>query len=399
MVVVLVDALGWDAVQEVPPEPWLGELLPERRPLDTVLGFSSGAIPALLSGTWPAENGRWLMYARASGSTPLSVAAPFARLPRRLRGSFRVSRVLHRLVARQVKGYFALYDVPWRLLPLFDLAERRFPYQPGGLDGRPTWFDRWAERGYRVRGWDWRTPESDNADGFVREAGSRAADAADVLFWYTPGQDERQHRLGTHAPAVRAHLDWLGDRIARAAQAAASAGREAWIYVLSDHGMTDVTRQVDVMGAVERARAQAAPGASFQEGRDWLAFYDSTLARFWWLSEEARRDLRPAVREALQALDAGRWLGPEEERQLGIHFEDRRYGEDLFLVEPGALIVPSYMGRRAVRGMHGYHPSEPTSRAVFLSNRPLPRELAHVVDVAKHLESECDERESCPARC
>jgi hypothetical protein len=43
--------------------------------------------------------------------------------------------------------------------------------------------------------------------------------------------------------------------------------------------------------------------------------------------------------------------------------------------------------------MHGYHPDEPTTRAVFLSGRPLPADLGHIVDVAAHLARESEERD------
>jgi hypothetical protein len=393
MLVVLVDALAWEVCEAHPGGPWLGRLLPHRRPLTSVLGFSSGAIPALLTGSWPDENGHWLMYARADGNSPFGAAAAFARLPGRLRRSYRVGRALHRLAERRVRGYFSLYDVPWRLLPHFDVAERRSLFAPGGMGERRTWFDVWAQRGWRVRVWEWHTSEADNAAAFVRVAGAAGAEAADLLFWYTAGLDARQHLHGTQAGEVHAHLGWIGERIVEAQRAARAAGREAWTYVLSDHGMTDVTRLADVMGEAERTLRETAAGAGLSEGRDWLAFYDSTLARFWWRAPTARQRLRAPLRECLAALGAGHWLAPEEEAKLRVRFADGRYGDDIFLADPGVLFVPSYMGGSPLRGMHGYHPDEPTTRAVFLSGRPLPADLGHIVDVAAHLARESEERD------
>ena len=393
MLVVLVDALPWEVCEAHPGGAWLGRVLPHRRALTSVLGFSSGAIPTLLSGRWPDEHGRWLMYARAAGRSPFGAAGAFARLPGRLRRSYKVGRVLHRLAARRIRGYFSLYEVPWRLLPRFDVAERRPLFAPGGLEGHPTWFDAWAARGWRVRAWDWRTPEADNAAAFVCAAGAAGAAADDLLFWYTAGLDARQHAHGTRAGEVQAHLGWIGEQVLEARRAAQAAGRESWTYVLSDHGMSDVTRVADVMGEAERVLRAAAAGAGLTEGRDWLAFYDSTLARFWWETPEARRRLRDPVRERLAALGAGSWLAPDEEARLRIRFADRRYGDDLFLAAPGVLFVPSYMGRTPLRGMHGYHPDEPSSRAVLLSDRPLPAGLEHVAGVAAHLASESEARD------
>src|SRR6185436_7834379 len=62
MIVVLVDALGWTLAGR---DPAFAPALRERRPLATVLGFSSGALPTAFTGRPASEHGRWLMYARA----------------------------------------------------------------------------------------------------------------------------------------------------------------------------------------------------------------------------------------------------------------------------------------------------------------------------------------------
>ena len=55
-VFVLIDALGWKYVEG---RNFLVDVLTYRQPLRTVLGFSSGAIPAMLTGVPPAVNGHW----------------------------------------------------------------------------------------------------------------------------------------------------------------------------------------------------------------------------------------------------------------------------------------------------------------------------------------------------
>ena len=49
---VLVDALGWEVVRN---RSFLDDVLPDRRWLTTILGYSSGAIPTLLSGRMPSQ--------------------------------------------------------------------------------------------------------------------------------------------------------------------------------------------------------------------------------------------------------------------------------------------------------------------------------------------------------
>jgi hypothetical protein len=57
-----------------------------------------------------------------------------------------------------------------------------------------------------------------------------------------------------------------------------------------------------------------------------------------------------------------------ELEELGTLFPDRHFGELIFLVEEGVLIVPSHMGERPIRAMHGYHPDAPHSYASLLTN-------------------------------
>jgi hypothetical protein len=163
-----------------------------------------------------------------------------------------------------------------------------------------------------------------------------------------------------------------------AERAARARGVELWLYLVSDHGMVDVTSTVDVMGVLRRA--------GLQWPRDAIAFFDSTMARFWW----RRPGARDAARSALAALRGGRWLTPEALEAAGVAFPDHDYGEDLWLADPGVLIVPSFMGRDPVAAMHGYDPGHPDMAAALASNRPLPAGVTHLRDLRGFLEAELD---------
>src|SRR5262249_16239799 len=68
--------------------------------------------------------------------------------------------------------------------------------------------------------------------------------------------------------------------------------------------------------------------------------------------------------------------------ELGALFEDRYFGELMFLVKEGVLIVPSHMGQRPIRAMHGYHPKAKHSYAVVCTNQQsIPDEIAAIPDM------------------
>jgi hypothetical protein len=142
--------------------------------------------------------------------------------------------------------------------------------------------------------------------------------------------------------------------------------------------MVDVTETVDVMARIS--------ALGVRRGRDFVAFYDSTMARFWWRDRGARE----AVRAALAAEPRGRWLEPAELAREGAEFPKHDYGEDVFLLRPGALMVPSFMGSRPVRAMHGYDPAHADMTALLASNRALPADVRHLKDLRGFLERELD---------
>ena len=102
------------------------------------------------------------------------------------------------------------------------------------------------------------------------------------------------------------------------------------------------------------------------------------MARFWFFNSRARW----LITEALNKFPQGRILPDAELEELGTLFKDRYFGDMIFLVREGVLIVPSHMGQRPIRAMHGYHPKEKHSYAVVCTNLPtLPEEIAGIPDM------------------
>lgn len=371
MVVLLVDALGWELATATP---GFAAGLDSRRRLETILGFSSGALPTLFTGRAPAEHGRWLMYRRRSGDSPFAGFEWLRFLPERVRQGGRLSRRLTRLVAgRGVRGYFHLYEVPRALLARFDLPERADVFAPGGLPVDSLW-DSLARRGVSWRGWNWRTPEAENfaaLERCVAEGDER------LLFCYTADLDALLHHEGSRGAGVRARLERYDALLARLTAAARARGEALGIYLLSDHGMVDVTGTLDVAGALAEL--------PFRWPQDYLVFLDSTMARFWWSGDAARR----AVHERLDRLGGGRWLDRAALARAGAP-GDADWGDEVFLVDPGRLIVPSFMGRSPLAAMHGYDPAHPDMAALLWSNRPIPDGVRRLTDVRAFLEAELD---------
>jgi len=362
---VLVDALGWEILRG---RPFLDDLLVERRWLTTILGYSSGAIPTLLSGMTPNQHGHWNLIYRDPEHSPFRWTRPLAALPRPLVEN-RVSRRALKMVARRLsgyRGYFSLYDYPVAHLAEFDLTEKRDIYQPGGLD-RPSIFDDMRQAGVPYECYTYHA----HTDAQILDLapGRAARSDARVLFLYLSGLDHHLH-FHVHEPdSVTAMLAWYEAGLRRVWEAATRARRDVRLFVFSDHGMTPIRWTYDLRRDVQ------ALGLRVQT--DYLPAYDSTMARFWVWNEQARH----ALTGLLTDHPCGRLLGPAELQRLGVWFEDGRYYHLLFLLKPGMLLSPSDMGTVRFAGMHGYHPSEPTADAVLLATGAVDRAVEHITHV------------------
>ncbi len=345
VLVLLIDALGWEVVERFG---FGRDLFPTRAPLGTVLGYSSAAIPSLLSGATPAEHGSWSMFRRADTNGSFAFLARFPRLPHAL--EWRARRWVRRLADARagVRAYYDLYEIPLHLLYRFDVGQKGDPFRPGGLS-RETVFDWMRHDGVRYRLWDYRAGEDEN----FAAAEQLLSGDYDVLFVYTAELDALMHRVGILHDAVAARLRRYNEFLSAMRSAARARAVSLTTMVLSDHGMTDVTRVVDPWGAVERAGRRL--------GRDYLAFFDSTMVRVW---GDAK-----AIEVATEALgDHGRRLSDHELRALGCWFPAHQYGDAIVLANPGVLIVPSFMGSAPLAAMHGYHPEDAFSKGCFLSD-------------------------------
>jgi hypothetical protein len=363
---VFIDACGWEIINN---HPFAKALAPNRKRLTSVFGYSSACVPSILSGAWPVEHRNWCYFVYDPAKSPFKSLRALRWLPERLTSRRIFRRWLSKFIKVQLKfrGYFDLYNIPFKYISLYDFTEKRNPLQPGGLNRGPNIFDYLEQRAIPYHVSSPARGERENLGALLTDIRDERIDFA---FLYWPGLDGLLHSVGNQSPEIGPKLSSYERWLEQLHSVAKEHYADIRLYIFSDHGMANCDRLLDLKAKIDRL--------PLVMGEDYAVVYDSTMARFWFFNDRARQQ----VTQCLNQVEQGRVLPDSELADLGALFADRYFGELIFLVNEGVLIVPSHMGERPIRGMHGYHPAEKHSHAALCTNQEnISEEIAAIPDV------------------
>ncbi|MEI6673606.1 MAG: alkaline phosphatase family protein [Verrucomicrobiota bacterium] len=351
---IFADALGWALAAR---RSFAATLLPVRNRCETLLGYSSTCDPTILTGTLPCDHRHFSFFIKAAaGRSPFASLRHLGFLPELVAGHHRIRNKVSKVIARRhgYSGYFQLYSVPFSKLPFLDYSEKKDIYQPGGINGgQATIFEHWQHSGKPWARSNWRLSDPENIAHARREI---EKGDVELLYLFTARLDAVMHQHGVDHPQVDAAFDEFAANLQALADLAARHYREVRLHLFSDHGMADVNICSDLLPRWERL--------GLKYGRDYIAVWDSTMARFWFSDEAARATATAWLAEQPD----GAILTDERLAGYGCLFPDRKYGELFYLLPSGSLLVPSFLNQRKVTAMHGYAPEHPDSAAAWLSN-------------------------------
>lgn len=361
--IFFIDGLGWEALQRYP---WfLQEIAPYRKGLTTILGYSSACDPSILTGKKPQEHGLWSSYFFSPETSPFKWLSFLKWLPRkvydnRCMNAWRVRTKLSKIVAwvSGLKGYFELYAVPLNCLPFFDFAEKKELWAPQGVPGSVSIFDLIVAHNLPFYA-QFGTAEEVQ---FQEVKKRLTAGEMGIYFLQLGKVDALLHKEGPFssqlADLLKSYQEKIGDLYK------SSGGEIGRCIFFSDHGMREVVATHIV----------SPPAEQF--------FLDSTMCRVWTRNSSEKQ----LVLDYFKKATFGSILSEEEQEEYGILFPDKKYGDIIFLLHPGHVISPSYMGATVPKGMHGYTPADSFSDAMVLSDRPIPQvcsEIQHLYELIK----------------
>lgn len=366
---IFIDALGWEIIKR---HNFLSDMFPYRYPAKMQFGYSSTAIPTILTGEPPEKHKHLSFYYYAPDKSPFKIFKwlMLQYLPSKIFDRWRVRHIFSKIIAKVYgfTGYFELYAMPYNQLPYFDYIEKQDIFVPNGLAPVPNLADVLREYNIPHHISNWRLKESENVEALLKELDEGEINFA---FLYTAAMDGLLHMHVNSPEVIQYKLDWYQNQIEQVKAKAQEKYDESCIYIMSDHGMTPRIGTMDIRRKIKKLE--------FKFGTDYAAVYDSTMARMWFFSDKARRK----ITEVLEQIPNSRIISDKEKAGYGIDFDDNMYGELILLLDPGWQIEPCDMGRKSLPGMHGYAPEDKDSYASFLSEIPIDSPPSWVGDYFK----------------
>lgn len=164
-------------------------------------------------------------------------------------------------------------------------------------------------------------------------------------FWFMKfgNLDPLGHKFGPHSDELKKGLKRVDFMVEQVVDKFQAKYRDPVFIILSDHGMTEVKKTIDVMHELEEL--------NLIMPNDYIMFLDSAMARFWFFNQKARIK----IMDKLSDIQYGYILDNSNLEQLGIDKVGCCYGEEIFALEEGYTIFPDFFRRGSPpKGMHGY---------------------------------------------
>ena len=183
----------------------------------------------------------------------------------------------------------------------------------------------------------------------------------EVYFFHLSELDGFGHSYGPDSNQIKVKLreqDWLIERLVREFDP-----DKTNILIWSDHGMLSIKGLIDL--------------ESLPKDKRYLALIESTMAKFWFNDEEIKEE----ILTRLKKIKHGHVLSKAEQKKFNIDFKDNENYEEIFLADPGYLIMPNVFQSKPIKGAHGYDYSNKNELAVLITNRQIVRKQGNMVDM------------------
>ena len=370
-----LDACRYDYISEIN-TPFLFQMNQGRisgRLLPT-FGFEPDA--AYIAGLYPDEADGGAQYWYDPSGSPFSYLDQWARVLNVLPDL--PERVLRRLIKRLTQRWctsptLSTARVPFHLLRYFGFSMRCRMDEPNFVRSDSI-FDLLRKAGRECMYHS--TPDYKvDLDSIITRAEKELFPPFEFVFFHIGDLDRVGHKCGPESMEISEALKRIDKGIEHIVKVANEHFDEVHLIILGDHGMMEVSRHLDIWSELKKL--------PFELEKDYLVFLDSTMARFWFFSNKAKK----LITSFLEDTPGGHILTQEELNRYHLNYPHNRFGDLIFLADPGVLIYPNfYQNRQPVKGMHGYAPETPEQQSAFLIHSPritMPKVIERPVDMRR----------------
>ena len=325
--------------------------------------FGFSAWSAYFGGLTPGDAGYSHLYWYDPVNSPFRVAKylPRTAAGRHVDAAMRAELV--RYVKTRVPEYVAAYanaaSIPLEYVHYFDTPEVCAPYDPTA--GFESIFAKLECKGMPWYGMFWpltnRLPVCSD-EQILGDAMGALTPEHRFAFVHLSILDMVGHEYGPSSAEIITALQKLDRQVETLVNHCKSLYDHVDIVIFGDHGMVDVIATLDLDREIRKH--------GLQYGNDYVAFYDSSMARFWC----ANRATEQKLVRALQEIGGGRLLSEDDKIAWDIATCDPRNGQLYFLCHPGTVIFPNFFQTEGsmVKGMHGYAPDVRDNQGIFILN-------------------------------
>ncbi|MHA1277499.1 MAG: alkaline phosphatase family protein [Candidatus Helarchaeota archaeon] len=351
--IILIDAYGLDLF-ESKNTPFLHNFITKLK-FGPILGYTSAILPAIFSGTYPEENNYWVNYYFDPKDTPLKIYTRYLRYFPKFIDNQRLLRWISFRFLKFFKpteslGYHSA-NIPFQALKFFNFHKKIFT-DPHVLGDIKTIFDllREKKRPFSYLGWP-----VFNESNIFREFQSQIKQT-ETIFLYLPRLDELIHKYGKNSDKIERYLRHLDKKLQGMINSIQKFDPK--IIIHSDHGMSAIRQTFNLEHLVQQSNLKL--------GKDYLAFYDATIARFWIFNQTAENKLK----HLLSNSTFGKILTESDIRRFKLNFSHNQYGDLIFLLNEGNYIHPNYFSILfgTPKAVHGYDPTLDSQSGIFLTN-------------------------------
>jgi predicted AlkP superfamily pyrophosphatase or phosphodiesterase len=326
-------------------------------PLKTIWGFS-GIAATIFCGAHPKKHGVWTQYT-SSQSSIFKWLEPFSPILDRvdhrienhkMKKGFRLALLQSSRFLYRMSYYPGVHEVPFKLLPKLDFSMKKNLYEPNAFIHIPSLFDILRQKeinfsimDYPLMGFDY---------GVVRKI-LRMRKFQKIIYVRLMDLDETTHKFGVYSRERILKLRETDKYVEIITKHIERMGMNPITVIFADHGFLDVTNSVDIIETVRKT--------GLKEGKDFIVFLDSTMARFWGNSSALNK-----IHMILSDMKVGRFFTKSDLDEYNLP-TSTNYGNLIYVVNPGILISPNYyQGYSKVKSMHGYDPNIPEQKTIFM---------------------------------